>query len=65
MFKYYLFLIIVVCIVKQRICKPLVMIHANEYNGSNEILTAKAIDHNVPSADTEAVHLIRRYYCLE
>ena len=64
MFKYYLFLIIVMCVVQQRICIPLDIIHANEYNVSNEI-TNKAIDLNVPSADTEGVHLKRRYYCLE
>ncbi|TMW46297.1 hypothetical protein DOY81_008621 [Sarcophaga bullata] len=57
--KCYLFLIIVMCVVQQRICKPLDMIHNNEYNGFNEI-TTKAIDLNVPSGYTEPVHLIRR-----
>lgn len=58
MFKNYLFLIIFVCVVQQRICKPLIQY---EYNDKYEIAT-KTIDLHVP-VDTEAGYLIRRYNC--
>lgn len=56
MLKHYLLLIIVVSVVRQRVCRPLDW----DYNGAYEI-AAESIDPHVVAA-REGEHLIRRYW---